>query len=83
MSIYSFSFSYLSFSLKDPRFGLVNRIGGLSIRTKKPDRNLSGFSLFNGLAVVQNRYAVEHQHVLSVKIQEPVQHIDLDIADIH
>ena len=37
MSLHSFSFSYLSFSLKDPRYGLVNRIGGLSTCTKTPD----------------------------------------------
>ena len=36
-SIHSFSFSYLSFSLKDPRYGLVNRIGGLSICAKTPE----------------------------------------------
>jgi len=30
MNSYSFSFSYLSFSLKDPRIGLVNRVGDLS-----------------------------------------------------
>ena len=34
-SLHSFSFSYLSFSLKDPRYGLVNRIGGLSSLMEK------------------------------------------------
>ena len=32
MITHSFSFSYLSFSLKDSRYGLVNRTGNLSFR---------------------------------------------------
>ena len=32
---HSFSFSYLSFSLKEPRFGLVNQSGVLSFFTEK------------------------------------------------
>ena len=49
MSLYSFSFSYLSFSLKDPRYGLVNRIGGLSIYAETPD--ILGYQAFFYLIV--------------------------------
>ena len=43
MSLHSFSFSYLSFSLKDPRYGLVNRTGDLS-HSKSLNPTIQAFS---------------------------------------
>ncbi len=39
--------------------------------------------LFNRGTVIQYQGAVQKQHILPLKIQEPIQKIDLDIPDIH